>query len=85
MVIFGHSYLFVTISLATDAHSSPRKNAGGVLSLGWFENRADIAQTERMRTGGNVPALHSWSDAYPMVGLYSHWDIPKLPHVTWLV
>ena len=66
MVIFGHSYLFVTMSLATDAQFSPRRKAGGVLSLGWFEKRADMAQTERMRTGGNVPALrNSWSDAHP--------------------
>lgn len=64
MVIFGHSYLFVTISRATDAQSSPRRKAGMVFSLGWFENRADMAQTERMRTGGKAPVLHSWSDTH---------------------
>lgn len=58
MVRFGHSYLFVTMSRAAAAHSSPRKKAGEVFSLGWFENRADMAHTERMRTGGKVPALH---------------------------
>lgn len=57
MVILGHSYLFVTMSRAAAAHSSPRKKAGEVFNLGWFENRADMAHTERMRTGGKVPAL----------------------------
>lgn len=65
MVILGHSYLFVTISRATEAHSSPRKKAGAVLNLGWFENRADMAQTERMRTGGKAPALFGLSEAHP--------------------
>lgn len=57
MVIFGHSYLLVNMSRAAAAHSSPRRKLGLVLSLGWVEKRADMAQTERIRTGGKAPAL----------------------------
>ena len=57
IVMFGNSYLFVTISRASAAQSSPRKNAGVVLSFGCVENRAEIAQTASISTGGTVPAL----------------------------
>ena len=57
MVMLGHSYLFVTISRAAAAHSSPRRKFGLELSFGWFEKRAAMAQTERIRTGGKAPAL----------------------------
>ena len=55
--MLGHSYRFVRISRAAEAHSSPRMKLGFVLSFGWLEKRAAIAQTERIRTGGIVPAL----------------------------
>lgn len=55
--MFGHSYRFVRISRATEAHSSPRRKFGFVLSFGWLEKRAAIAHTESIRTGGSVPAL----------------------------
>jgi hypothetical protein len=57
MVMFGHSYRFVRMSRAVDAHSSPRRKFGFVLSFGWFEKRAAIAHTESISTGGSVPAL----------------------------
>ena len=57
IVMFGHSYLFVTISRASAAQSSPLKNAGVVLSFGCVEKRAEIAHTARIKTGGTVPAL----------------------------
>jgi hypothetical protein len=59
MVMFGHSYLLVQMSLACDAHSSPRKKFGAVLNLGWDEKRAAMEHTERIRTGGSVPALNT--------------------------
>lgn len=62
MVRFGQSYLLVQISRACDAHSSPRKNADVVeASLGFDVNRTATAQTERMRTGGNVLFLYAVS------------------------
>ena len=59
MVILGSSYRRNTMSRAGFAHDSPRKNAVSVPICGWSENRAEIAQTARMRTGGTVPALFS--------------------------
>jgi hypothetical protein len=55
--MLGHSYRFVRMSRATEAHSSPRRKFGLVLSFGWLEKRAAIAQTESTRTGGSEPAL----------------------------
>lgn len=57
MVILGQSYLLVTILRASQAHSSPRRKAGVVLSFGCVENRAEIAHTASIKTGGTVPAL----------------------------
>lgn len=65
MVMLGHSYRFITISRASDAHSSPLKKAGVVLSFGCVENRAETAHTASMRTGGTVPALGPGSVSPP--------------------
>lgn len=78
MVIFGHSYRLITILRASEAHSSPLKKAGVVLSLGCVENRADTAQTARIKTGGRVPALGNI-----LVKLSRKWFtdcVPQLPH-----
>lgn len=48
----------MTISRAFEAHSSPLKKLGVVLSFGCVEKRAEMAQTARINTGGSVPALH---------------------------
>jgi hypothetical protein len=45
------------MSRASDAHSSPLRNAGVVLSFGCVEKRAETAQTANINTGGTVPAL----------------------------
>jgi hypothetical protein len=55
--MFGHSYRLITILRASEAQSSPLRNAGVVLSFGCVEKRADMAQTARIKTGGRVPAL----------------------------
>jgi hypothetical protein len=60
MVRFGHSYRLVQMSRACDAHSSPRRNSGpDELICGLDVKRAAMAQTERTRTGGNVPFLRT--------------------------
>ncbi len=55
--MLGHSYRRMTMLRASEAHSSPLKKAGVVLSFGCVENRAEIAHTARISTGGSVPAL----------------------------
>lgn len=55
--MLGHSYRFVRISRAAEAHSSPRRKLGFVFSFGWLEKRAAMAQTESIKTGGSAPAL----------------------------
>jgi hypothetical protein len=78
MVMFGHSYLRVKISRAVDAHSSPRRKFGVVLSFGWFEKRAAIAQTDRINTGGSVPALAksgvSFIEGRRRIGIWTHFS-----------
>jgi hypothetical protein len=83
-VMLGHSYLLITISRASDAHSSPLKKAGVVLSFGWVENRAEMAQTASMRTGGTVPALEPRSVSQPNK-IKDEEHLPQLSHKTWLV
>lgn len=57
IVMLGSSYRLIAMSRAGAAHSSPRRKAGSVLICGWVEKRAEIEQTARTSTGGNVPAL----------------------------
>jgi hypothetical protein len=53
--MFGHSYRRVQISLAWEAHSSPRRKGRAVLfNAGFAANRAETAQTERTKTGGRA-------------------------------
>lgn len=82
--MLGHSYRLVQMSLACEAHSSPRRKFGDeLLSLGWLEKRAAMAQTDRTRTGGNVPALQNSlaNLSFSMITM----GVPELPHVAWLV
>ena len=57
IVIFGSSYRRNDMSLAGFAQDSPRRKAGSLLTCGWVEKRAEIAQTAKIKTGGTVPAL----------------------------
>jgi hypothetical protein len=72
------------MSRASDAHSSPLKKAGVVLSFGCVENRAEIAHTASIRTGGTVPALEvklvSCNDKFR-----NEEYLPQFSHKTWLV
>lgn len=84
-VRLGHWHLRSTISRAIDAHSSPRKKAGSACISGWFEKRAEMAQTERTRTGGSAPALHQSLAACESFSKNRPLPLPELPHITGLV
>jgi len=84
IVRFGHSYLFVRMSRAAAAHSSPRRKLGCVASFGWLEKRADTAHTERTSTGGKAPAL--WFHALAKVQRVNFAQVlPQFPHITRLM
>jgi len=72
------------MSRASDAHSSPLKKAGVVLSFGCVENRAETEQTASIRTGGTVPALSSRLASH-LKNVRCEEDLPQLSHKTWLV